>query len=150
MRERDKKAHGKTISKKSGSTKLRKTRTSNRTQRPIQKHRFWLAESRKSGERERASEWGCTGKKDLMYINSNIQNNSNGKNKSCTMACYYIGVQARFISFHQMVVYLSWIFVNGNQWKCVPVLFVRLSWCRNAFFGGCIGNGTEHQRVLFE
>lgn len=33
------------------------------------------------------------------------------------MACYYIGAQARFISFHQMVVYLSWIFVNGNQWK---------------------------------
>lgn len=33
------------------------------------------------------------------------------------MACYYIGAQARFISFHQMVVYLSWIFANGNQWK---------------------------------
>lgn len=77
-----------------------------------------------------------------MYINSNIQNNSNGNdkknhpNKSCTMACYYIGVQVRFISFHQMVVYLSWIFVNSNQWKCAQ--------CINAFSEGKLNHIQTH------
>lgn len=77
-----------------------------------------------------------------MYINSNIQNNSNGNdkknhpNKSCTMACYYIGVQVRFISFHQMVVYLSWIFVNSNQWKCAQ--------CINAFSEGELNHIETH------